>query len=42
MKITIDARMSPAEMPGLDRLWFAVVERGEVVVEVAPRLLLLP
>lgn len=42
LKITIDARMSPSEMPGVDRLAFAVVERGEVAVEVQPRLVVLP
>jgi uncharacterized Fe-S cluster-containing radical SAM superfamily enzyme len=34
--------MSPSEMPGIDRLGFAVIERGEVAVEVRPRLVLLP
>ena len=42
MKITIDARMSPTEMPGVERLKFAILERGEVAVEVSPRLVVLP
>ena len=42
LKITIDARLSPSEMPGVERLRFAVLERGEVVVEVSPRLVVLP
>ena len=42
MTVSIDARMSPSEMPGIDRLGFAVIERGEVAVEVRPRLVLLP
>lgn len=42
LTITIDARLSPSEMPGVERLRFAVLERGEVVVEVSPRLLVLP
>lgn len=42
MTITIDARMSPSEMPGIDRLGFAVVASGEVAVEVRPRLVVLP
>jgi hypothetical protein len=42
LTISIDARMSPSEMPGVDRLRFAVVARGIEVVEVAPKLVLLP
>jgi hypothetical protein len=42
LTITIDTRMSPSQMPGVDRLGFAVVVRGEVVVQVAPRLVVLP
>jgi len=42
MNIAIDARMSPSEMPGVDHLRVAVLERGEVAVEVSPRLVVLP
>ena len=42
LRITIDARMTPSEMPGIERLQFAVLERGEVAVEVSPRLVVLP
>jgi len=42
MTVTIDARLSPSEMPGIDRLGFAVIARGEVAVEVRPRLIVLP
>jgi hypothetical protein len=42
LTVTIDARMSPSEMPGIERLRFAVLERGEVAVEVRPRLVVLP
>ena len=42
LTISVDARMSPSEMPGVDRLRFAVLERGEVAVEVSPRLIVLP
>jgi hypothetical protein len=42
LTITIDTRMSPSEMPGEDRLGFAVIVRGAVVVETHPRLVLLP
>lgn len=42
LTITIDTRMSPSEMPGIDRLRFAVIDRNDVVVEVAPRLVMFP